>query len=162
MKYRNALVNVHLYLAAFLAPMVFLVAISGGLYLMNVKGSYATILVALPEGAAIDPDSPALEEDFRTLLSRAGVDHNFEYIKLDGTPDYTPTSRTNYQVTITDEGLVMQKRVPSLQKRMLELHFGHGPTWFKHFQRVMALGLLLIVILGLTWVLPLSTCVRVR
>lgn len=151
MKYRNGLIKVHLYLAAFLAPMVFLVAVSGGLYLMNVKGSYSVTPVALPEGAAIDPDSPTLEEDFRALLSSAGVDHNFEYLKLDGdTLTTRPTSRTNYHVAITGDGLVMQKRVPSLQKRMLELHFGHGPTWFKHFQRVTALGLLLIVILGLT------------
>ena len=151
MGYRDKLIKIHLYLAAFFAPMVFLVAVSGGLYLMNVKGSYATSPVALPDGAFIDPDSPTLEDDFRSLLSSAGVDHDFGYVKRDGdTLTTRPTSRTNYRITVTGDGLEMEKRVPSLQKRMIELHLGHGPVWFKQLQRVMAVGLLLIVVLGLT------------
>ena len=35
---RALLVTIHMYLAAFFAPFVFLVAISGGLYLAGVKG----------------------------------------------------------------------------------------------------------------------------
>ena len=148
--FRNTLIKAHLYLAAFVAPFVFLVAISGGLYLIDIKGSYATTPVALPEGATIDPDSPTLKEDFSSLLSNAGVDHNFGYVKKDGNTLTTrPTSRTNYKITINEDGLEMQKQVPSFQKRMIELHLGHGPILFKQFQRLMAVGVLLIVTLGL-------------
>ena len=35
---RKLLITIHMYLAAFFAPAVLLVAISGGLYLIGVKG----------------------------------------------------------------------------------------------------------------------------
>ena len=36
---RKTLITIHMYLSAFFAPMVLLVAISGGLYLIGIKGS---------------------------------------------------------------------------------------------------------------------------
>ena len=37
---------------------------------------------------------------------------------------------------------------PDLQKRLIELHKGHGPTAFKTLQKVMAAGLLVVVSTG--------------
>ncbi len=103
----------------------------------------------MPEGTTIDPDLPTLENDFRAILISAGIDHNFKHIKKNG--NTRPTSRTNYKITIADDGsLVMKLQEPSLQKRMIELHNGHGPTMFKNFQRSMAVGLSLVVLFGLT------------
>ena len=220
---RNTLIKAHLLLAAFLAPMVLLVAISGGLFLLGVEGSYDVTPTTLPFGATLDPESPTLDDDLRRVFDNAGIDYDFERIGAttgtseihgdhthddtpaesagddghhdtpadspsddghhhgsaddngDGhhhdTPDDSgmeqeseaapesttvttlityPTSRTNYQVTIAADGsLEAKRRVPSLQKRMIELHRGQGPALFKHFQRLMALGLLAIVTIGL-------------
>lgn len=219
---RNTLIKAHLLFAAFLAPMVLLVAISGGLFLLGVEGSYDVTPTTLPFGATLDPESPTLDDDLRRVFDNAGIDYDFERIGVttgtaeihgdhthddtpaesagdgghhdtpadspsddghhhgsadesDGhhhdTPDDSgmeqeseaapesttvttlttyPTSRTNYQVTIAADGsLEAKRRVPSLQKRMIELHRGQGPALFKHFQRLMALGLLAIVTIGL-------------
>jgi hypothetical protein len=38
---------------------------------------------------------------------------------------------------------------PSLRKRMIELHMGHGPTAYKSYERVFAVGMLFIILTGL-------------
>ena len=147
---KRALIHIHLYAAAFLAPMVILVSISGGLYLIGIKGSVSSTPVALPAGSSIDPKSPTLDDDMRVLLEAAGVEHDFEYLKVSGDTLLTrPTSRIHYQVNVGGDTLEMQRNVPDLQHRMIELHKGHGPQLFKQFQKVMAVGLLVILISGL-------------
>ena len=42
----------------------------------------------------------------------------------------------------------LTRNEPDLQKRLIELHKGHGPTAFKTLQKVMAVGLLAIVSTG--------------
>ena len=148
---RRRLILLHLYIAALLAPMVFLVAISGGLYLVGVKGSVASTPVSVPAGVEIDPSSSTIDEDVRTLLSDIGIEHDFEYVKVSGDTLLTrPTSRTHYEIRVGEDSSVeMRRNVPDLQYRMIELHKGHGPGLFRHFQKVTAVGLLLIVISGL-------------
>ncbi len=55
----------------------------------------------------------------------------------------------------------MHYNEPSLQKRMIELHMGHGPwpTAYKSYQKAFAAGMLFIILTGL-W-LGLSS-VRLR
>ena len=43
----------------------------------------------------------------------------------------------------------MRYNEPSLQKRMIELHMGHGPTAYKAYQQVFAAGMLFIILTGL-------------
>ena len=45
-------VKIHLIASAFFAPMVLLVAISGGLYLLGAKGQFAVTNLELPAGAS--------------------------------------------------------------------------------------------------------------
>ncbi|MFT7125066.1 MAG: putative iron-regulated membrane protein, partial [Candidatus Azotimanducaceae bacterium] len=70
---RRLLINVHLYLAAFLAPMLLLVAVSGGLYLLNIKGEVTREAVVMPAGSNLDTEAPTLEADVRALLAEAGI-----------------------------------------------------------------------------------------
>lgn len=147
---RRLLINIHLYLAAFLAPMLLLVAISGGLYLLNIKGDVTRESVTLPAGSMLDTNAPTLEADVRALLVEAGIDHDFEYLRVGGNKVVTrPTSREHYQFDLNAVGLSATRNTPDLQGRMMELHKGHGPGLFKDFQKVLAVGLMFIVLSGL-------------
>jgi hypothetical protein len=39
--------------------------------------------------------------------------------------------------------------VPSLQKKMMELHMGHGPSVYHVYQQIFAAGMLFIIVSGL-------------
>ena len=146
---RSLLIKLHLYVAAFLAPAFLFVAISGGLYLIGIKGSVEKTEVKLPPLATLDPSSSTLHEDVQNLLAESGLSHDFEYVKVKGNTLVTrPTSREYYQFDIKADGLVASYNEPSLQKSLIELHKGHGPGVFKTFQKMLSVGLLFVVLSG--------------
>ena len=71
---RKTLITIHMYLAAFFAPFVLLVCISGGLYLVGVKGEVQQESIYSQPGVALDTKSPGLKADVDRLLALAGVD----------------------------------------------------------------------------------------
>ena len=143
------MIRVHLIAAAFFLPMVLLVAISGGLYLLGVKGHFAATDVELATAASLDLDSATLEDDVRDLLSAQGIDHRFEYLKVSGNTLTTrPTSRVNYVLVVGEAEVAVTRQEPDLVKSLIELHKGHGPLVFKHSQKFMAAGLLFILASG--------------
>jgi hypothetical protein len=147
---RALFVTIHMYLSAFFAPFVLLVSISGGLYLIGVKGSVEQQPVYQTGDIAIDTKSDSLKADVDALLAAAGVsDYSYEYVKVKGATLYTrPTSRQHYVIKLGEEVEVI-KAQPSLQAALMEMHMGHGPTTFKTFQKVFALGLLLVIASGI-------------
>ena len=148
---RKLLVTIHMYLSAFFAPAVMLVAISGGLYLLGIKGEVATQSIYSNSSISVDVQSPSLKNDVTALLASAGVrQYSFEYVKVKGsTLNTLPTSTDHYVIKLQGDGLEIIKARPNLQSRMVELHKGHGPVMFKTFQKLFALGLLLIILSGL-------------
>ena len=54
---RSLWFNLHLSAAVFMAPTLLLVAISGGLYLIGVKGKVINIAIEVPGGRTIDQES---------------------------------------------------------------------------------------------------------
>ncbi|MGJ8560674.1 MAG: PepSY-associated TM helix domain-containing protein [Litorimonas sp.] len=148
-KARRILVNLHLIFAGLMAPAFLLVAVSGGLYLLNIKGTTTDTPVALADGAALDFKSGTIEADVRALLLRSDIDHDFEYIRDRGsTIELRPTSRTYLSLSQTPDGLSATRHVPDLQKSMMELHKGHGPTLFKLYQKFVAILLIGVVFGG--------------
>ncbi len=146
---RSVLINIHLYLAALFAPIVLMLAFSGGLYLLGVKGNVETTNVQISADTQLNFDSTTLEADVQTLLNGAGVTHEFEYIKRKGSVLYTrPTSREHYQITQTDSGLTVTQNTPDLQGGLIELHKGHGPLAFKTLQKFTAAGLIVVLLSG--------------
>ncbi|MEP5765312.1 MAG: PepSY domain-containing protein [Halieaceae bacterium] len=151
---RSLFITIHMYLAAFFAPFVLLVCISGGLYLIGIKGSTETEAIYqswdVEELRAELKDAPALNLSVAKLLGEAGVaDYEFEYVKVKGDTLYTrPTSRQYYIIKLGD-AVDISRATPSLQAAMMELHMGHGPTAFKTFQKFFAIGLLLVIGSGL-------------
>lgn len=139
-----------MYLAAFFAPAVMLVATSGGLYLAGIKGEVEQETIYTGD-IAIDSNSAALHAEVDSLLSTAGVtSYSFEYVKVKGDTLYTrPTSKEHYIIKIGAEGTTVVHAQPDLQSKMMELHKGHGPTIFKTFQKVFAVALMFIILSGL-------------
>ncbi|MEP3653778.1 MAG: hypothetical protein ABJO36_02680 [Litorimonas sp.] len=147
-KFRKYLILAHLWLAGLMAPAFALHAISGGLYLMNIKGNVATERVSLPSGSELDFESVTLETDVRSLLENANLKSDFEYIRNRGTViQLRPTSRTYLEFRQTPQGLSATRVKPDTVKSLMELHMGHGPQLFKSYQKLVAL-LLLGVVLG--------------
>lgn len=148
---RSFWIKLHLIAAAFFTPALLLVAVSGGLYLLGIKGEITQTPVPVPAGQNLDPQSPTLDADVRAFLQSVDIEPDFEYVKVSGSRLYTrPTSEPHYEIQITPDGITMAHNRPSLQKALIELHKGHGPLMFKDFQQAMAAALLFILLSG-TW-----------
>ena len=147
---RALLIKLHLYLSAFFSAAIILVAVSGGLYLIGIKGSVKQTSVAtLSAGQQLlaDPSQSAVQE----ALAEVGVrDFSFDYVKQKGTQLITrPTTRPFYTLDVAGDEIVIRYNEPSLQKRMIELHMGHGPSAYKVYQQIFAAGMLFIILSGL-------------
>ena len=147
---RTLLIKLHLYLSAFFSAAIILVAVSGGLYLIGIKGSVEQAPVNILDGGRTlmaDPSHNAVSQ----ALYRAGVSgFEFEYVKQKGAQLITrPTTRPFYTLAIQEDEITVRYNEPSLQKRMIELHMGHGPTAYKRYQQVFAAGMLFIMLSGL-------------
>ena len=148
---RKLIITIHMYLSAFFAPAVLLVALSGGLYLVGIKGTVEQEVIYRSETTSIDSNSTSLKADVTASLATAGVtSYTFEYVKVKGSTLYTrPTSSDHYIINLNSDGLEVIFAQPSLQSRLIELHKGHGPTAFKTFQKAFAVGLIFIILSGL-------------
>lgn len=147
---RKLLANIHLYLAAFFAPIILMIAISGGLYLFGFKGSVATEQVYQGQASEINLNAEDLKKEVTSILAKAGIEVDFDYVKSRGTTLQTrPTSREYYSLSVTDQQLTIVKETPDFVKSLVELHKGHGPTVFKTLQKITALALILLLITGL-------------
>ena len=83
---RQKLIVVHLTIASVLFPMVALVAVSGGLFLAGVQGSYRVEDIDTPHNAFLDVTAPRLELRVGAVLQNAGVEHTFKSLDIERTP----------------------------------------------------------------------------
>lgn len=147
---RKKILSLHLLLASFMAPAFLMVAISGGLYLVGIKGSSIESEVSVPEQFSLDLTSNELEHDVRILLGQLNLKTNFEYLRIDGSSITTrPTSREFLRLNVADDGLSIKVVRPDLQWSLIELHKGHGPTLFKTYQKLVAVALIFVMLSGL-------------
>ena len=146
---RGKLIKLHLYVAAFFLPMLIAMAVSGGLYLTGNKGSTARTEVEITAPQVLLISSETLETDVRDFLKANQIDHDFEYVKVSGSTLTTrPTSRTYYEIKTSVKADQLSQVEPDWIKVLVELHKGHGPLWYKDLQKLMALGLLFVLISG--------------
>lgn len=146
---RGIWVKIHLYIASFFLPALLLMAISGGLYLNGIKGSVETAQVEISKPVTLDPSSANLKREIDQLLQSNGIIYEFEYVKISGATLITrPTSRDYYSLDASGEISVVTLNKPDLVKRLVELHKGHGPGLFKTLQKIMAVGLVIILLSG--------------
>ncbi|WP_417319045.1 hypothetical protein [Emcibacter sp.] len=150
LKLRRFLVLAHLYLAAFLAPAFLLMAISGGMHVAGFKEEVTRTPIELPAGTMLDPKSPTLEEDVRSLLAAQNIDVDFEYIKDRGNNFLTrPTSRTFVEFEVGEDSMQATLNEPDWQYSLMELHMGHGPRIFRTYLIAVGSVLFLSVVGGL-------------
>lgn len=147
---RRTLILLHLVFAGVMAPAFILLAVSGGLYLVGIKGQAETTPLPLPAAATLDFDAGDIDAEVRRFLATAGIDHEFEYVKHRGDRlELRPTSRTYLSIERGAEGgLSAARHEPNLQKAMIELHKGHGPQAFKLYQKAVAIALIGVVLGG--------------
>lgn len=147
---RALLIQLHLFLSAFFSIAIVLVALSGGLYLMGIKGTVEqTMIGSTDSGERLSTDPNVAEVE--RILSAVGVTgFEFDYVKQKGSQFITrPTTRPFYTLDVSGDDVTVRYNEPSLQKRMIELHMGHGPSVYKQYQKVFAAGLLFIILSGL-------------
>ena len=146
---RKTLVTIHLYLAAFFAPILLIMAVSGGLYLLDIKGSMEKGETIVLEGVTIDATGDKSAQ-VKKLLEQANLSNDFEYLKDRGAVMQTrPTSRDHYEIKTTGNRVEITPVSPDLVAAMMELHKGHGPGLFRLLEQIMALGLILTLLTGL-------------
>ncbi len=201
---RQKLIVAHITIASVLFPMVALVAISGGLFLAGVQGSYGIEEIDTPPNAFLDVTAPRLELRVKALLKNAGIEHSFKSLDIDKVaaveePGETPTNdqqgreeathdhddhdhngspsaaephleghenaqpvpvittlttqpkyKTHYRITVSPHAEIeIEKRSPDLQRRLIGLHRGEAQAPFILLQYAMAMGLLVLLGLGL-------------
>lgn len=145
---RKKIMLLHLIVASLITPLVLLVSISGGLYLIGFKGSTTSSDVPLATGTQLDFESKDLEAKVRELIKGAGIHHEFEYLRVrENVIQTRPTSRV-YLEFKQENLLSLTVKKPNFQKKLIELHKGHGPRLFKLYQKACAIGLILVLLSG--------------
>ena len=111
---RALLIKLHLYCSAFFAAAIILVAVSGGLYLIGIKGTVEqTPVGTLATGQQLSQDPS--ETNVQVALAALGVtDFEFEYVKQKGSQLITrPTTRPFYTLDISGDMAVVKFNEPS-------------------------------------------------
>lgn len=158
---RKQILNVHLYLALFFLPFLLLMPISGGSYLLGIKGERETI-EAFRVDQKIPKEEKIRDEWLKNQFSNNNIDYKWESVKVNGdTLTLRPSSRDYYVVFPDGENTVFNKISPSFMARLMELHFGHGPAWFRIMEQAFALALILITISGV-WMMVMVKAYRTK
>jgi hypothetical protein len=146
---RRWFILLHLYASAFFTAAVALMALSGSLYLLDIKGAIdetpiGTTSVTEPLTTDAGPAQVA------AVLAGVGVtDYRYDYLRGNDKTLYTrPSSRRHYRFDIEGQQVRVSSREPDLIAAIIELHKGHGPTAFRTFQKLLGAGLLIMVLSG--------------
>lgn len=156
---RKLLLDIHLYLACFFLPFLLLMPITGVSYLLGQKGSAVTS-VAFSVPSAVPSEDVARDEWIAAQFSAQGISFDWEYIKFNGKDMILrPSSREHYIVVPGESETVFKRVEPNFLLKIIELHKGHGPGWFKRLETVFGIALLLLTISGM-WLSLMSKGLR--
>lgn len=151
---RPLLIKIHLYLSAFFAPFLLLMAITGTCYLLGYKGSVDKQLVSKIATNGVELDQKQVEEHIKKIAP----EYSYEYIKVKPGVFYTrPTTRTYYEIKKRPGNeYAVFKATPNFLASIIEVHKGHGPKLLKLLEKVLGFVLILILISGVWLALQLK------
>lgn len=150
MNTRKLMINVHLVLAALFMPLLLMMPLTGALYILDFKGDQTkTDVFQISE--SVPAEEKMREVFFKEQFIKHGIDYDFEYIRASKTEFiFRPTTKVHYVASLgTDHIVTVSKVEPTLLKRMIELHKGHGPRAMRWFEAVFGLALILTTLSGL-------------
>lgn len=144
---RITVINLHLYLSGIILVFMLLMGISGALHLLTGDESETVIdLKSVPlENIDLNSFSKVdLEKLFVDELSIIDPSYSFSYIKgSDKSLVSRPTTRIYYTIKIQGSSAHIQKHTPSISKKLMEFHKGHGVQNSR-----LVLGLMGLVVIG--------------
>src|SRR5690606_25805690 len=144
---RKTLIEIHLYLALFFMPFLLMMPITGVGYLLGQKGaSEQAVIFTVNESV---PSKDIRAAWIKKQFSANNIDFSWEEIKESGeTLILRPSSEDHYVLNMTDGQTQFIKVEPNFMLKMIELHKGHGPSWFKVLEEMFGVGLLLVSFSG--------------
>lgn len=146
---RTTLISIHLVLAALFLPLMLAMPLSGSAYLLGYKGSEVRE-PAFMLSAPVPEDEEQRETYFREAFAAQGLNFDFEYIRGGTSMTFRPSTRVHYAAKILDDGRTEVTRVnPSLLRRLIELHKGHGPWLMRWFAAAFGVALIGTALSGL-------------
>lgn len=141
---KSLLVKIHLFLSAFFAPFLLLMAFTGTSYLFSYKGSVENELVKNIQIQYLT------DEIVKNTLFSIDPSYSFEYTKGSNDKMITrPTTRESYEFIKKDNGYDVYRVSPNFLKRIIEVHKGHGPSLLKWLQKLLGICLILILTTGI-------------
>ena len=151
---RRTMIVLHLGLATLFLPFMLVIPLSGGLYLLDIKGEQTK-----SEAFRIEqlPPTEKPEDFFRQQFKERGIDFDFEYIRASKDDFiFRPSTRVHYMASKAGDAVVVYKLEPDFVKRMIEIHKGHGPLIIRWLQVAFALALILVTLSGvyLAYIVP--------
>lgn len=147
---RKQVINLHLILAALFMPLLLMMPLTGSLYILGYQGDQVKTKV-FSVNASIPSDENEKEVFFREQFLKNEVDYKFEYIRSSKTEFiFRPTTRVHYVATQIETNQYDVFRVePTMLKRLIELHKGHGPRAMRWFEVAFGIALILTTLSGL-------------
>ncbi len=150
MTLRATLRNLHLYIAAFLVPFIFLMALSGGLEILGIKGETSRELLHKVSLSRLNFRSPTITQDVRKLFKELAIDATITRVRRKNRSLYTrPSYAGYYGLKIRGDYIKIYKYTPDIVRRLMTLHKGGGPAIYQFYQKLMVFGLLIILSIGL-------------
>lgn len=157
---RIHIVKIHTFLATLFLPFALLLPLTGVSYLLGFKGD-----VVKTEAFKLVTQLPEDESEQIQMFRNTLLQHDFTFEKMvfkDGEYIFRPTSRPYYSAKVTQENEVtFFKNEPSLMKRLLEVHKGHGPARLRYLEIAFGIALLIISFSGLWLALSLKAYCKI-
>lgn len=142
---RKIITKIHLYLSAFFAPFLLVMAITGTCYLFGNKGKLEKEIVS---SIAVG-DEKINKEIVEAHIKEIDPNYSFEYIKVKPGVFYTrPTTRDYFEIKKKGQAYIVYKVRPNLLASLIEVHKGHGPKLVKILEKIIGFVLMLILLSG--------------
>ncbi len=147
---RSTLIKLHLYVAAFLVPFIFIMAITGVMELLDIKAETYKEKIFSTSKDTLNFNSVTIKQDVAKLLAKIGGNPDFDHLKIKKKSLYTrPTYDIYYSFKIEGDNLNIYQYTPDLQKKLMAFHKGNGPPLYKLYQKLFAFGLIFVLLSGL-------------